>query len=266
MSDRSGAASPAVPGQLHRPPDRRLGHPAGAAARLDAAEMDAPPRFLLHNRDAKFPPTFDAVFANGGLEIVRMPYRAPNADAVRRVRPVRRECLDHLLMRTRGTSWLTMSHTTTGHARTTAWSNRRRCPPRRAPAPVRAGGGMCSAYSSRSTSARRPSPVHGAGWGFHTKQVPHAADGDRRDGRGVRPAGPGARRDERHRPRCWSNGWTSVDWGAIICQLSRPDLGWILLDCAVMRSLGVPLTRGPWVVRCQKWSRYPKKIACTCDS
>ena len=89
-------------------------HLAGCTARPTAAwvtqqarqrtwilqEADAPPRFLIHDRDAKFPPAFEAVFATEGVQRVRTPYRTPvaNAYAERWVRSAREECLDHLLI------------------------------------------------------------------------------------------------------------------------------------------------------------------------
>jgi len=58
------------------------------------------PRFLIHDREATFPPACDTVVAAEDSAVVRTPYRAPtaNAFAERWVRAVRAACVDHLLI------------------------------------------------------------------------------------------------------------------------------------------------------------------------
>jgi transposase InsO family protein len=66
-------------------------------------ERATPPRFLIHDRDSKFSRVFDEVFRSEGIDIIRTPFRAPqaNAFAERWVGTVRRDCLDWLLISSR---------------------------------------------------------------------------------------------------------------------------------------------------------------------
>jgi transposase InsO family protein len=67
---------------------------------MDLDDRSRQVRFLLHDRDSKFAAAFDAVLTGEGIRIVRIPVRAPNANAhvERWVGSVRRECLDRLLI------------------------------------------------------------------------------------------------------------------------------------------------------------------------
>ena len=61
---------------------------------MDLDDRSQRPRFLIHDRDT------DSIFQSDGIEIVRTPIQAPNANAYaeRWVGSVRRECLDRLLI------------------------------------------------------------------------------------------------------------------------------------------------------------------------
>ena len=84
-------------------------HPTGAwvtqQARnllMDLGQRTSPARYLIRDRDTKFTAAFDAVFTAEAITILRIPVRAPvatNAYAERWVGTVRREYLDHLLIR-----------------------------------------------------------------------------------------------------------------------------------------------------------------------
>jgi hypothetical protein len=55
---------------------------------------------LIRDNDKKFPESFDTVFESEGINIIRIPYQAPNANAFaeRFVRTIREEILDKVLI------------------------------------------------------------------------------------------------------------------------------------------------------------------------
>ncbi|NLF78202.1 MAG: transposase [Chloroflexi bacterium] len=57
-------------------------------------------RFLIRDNDKKFAQAFDTFFRSEGMDIIRTPYHAPNANAYmeRWIRSAREECLDKLLI------------------------------------------------------------------------------------------------------------------------------------------------------------------------
>jgi hypothetical protein len=67
---------------------------------MELDDRDRRVRFLIHDRDAKFPRAFDALLASENIKVIRTSVQAPNTNAhmERWVGSVRRECLDRLLI------------------------------------------------------------------------------------------------------------------------------------------------------------------------
>jgi putative transposase len=67
---------------------------------IDLGERTDCFRFLVRDRDAKFTSSFDAVFADAAIDILRSPPQAPraNAYAERWIGTIRRECLHRVLI------------------------------------------------------------------------------------------------------------------------------------------------------------------------
>jgi putative transposase len=71
---------------------------AQQARNLSFSDALAQPRFVSHDRDAKFTAAFDQIFRTDGAKVILTPFQAPraNAYAERFVRTARVECLDWL--------------------------------------------------------------------------------------------------------------------------------------------------------------------------
>jgi putative transposase len=67
----------------------------------EATPFGQGPKHLIRDNDNKYGQHFAAVAAGVGIKVVKTPIRAPRANAVceRFIGSVRRECLDHLLIR-----------------------------------------------------------------------------------------------------------------------------------------------------------------------
>jgi transposase InsO family protein len=65
----------------------------------DIVDQGGDAKFLVRDRDTKYVASFDEVFRSEGAQILKTPFRTPNANvyAERFVRTIRSECLDHLL-------------------------------------------------------------------------------------------------------------------------------------------------------------------------
>ena len=57
-------------------------------------------RYLIHDRDTKFSLRFRIVLEAAGIELIRTPFQAPNANAYaeRFVRSIKSECLDRMIL------------------------------------------------------------------------------------------------------------------------------------------------------------------------
>jgi putative transposase len=96
----------------------------------EATPYGQAPKYLIRDNDSKFGSLFTRVAATSAIEMLKIPYHAPQANAVceRFVRSVRQECLDHLLIfhekqhKPRAKS--RMQHTSIGHDRIKGFSSR----------------------------------------------------------------------------------------------------------------------------------------------
>jgi putative transposase len=110
----------------------------------EATPYEQAPKYLIRDNDSKFGSLFTRVAATSAIEILKIPYHAPQANAVceRFLRSVRQECLDHLLIfhekqhEPRAKS--RMQHTSIGHDRIKVFNSRfPKCMDHPVPLPMR---------------------------------------------------------------------------------------------------------------------------------
>jgi transposase InsO family protein len=67
---------------------------------MDLEDAGCRARFLIRDRDGKFPALFDAILADAGIEVVLSGIRTPRMNSImeRWVQTCRRELLDHTLI------------------------------------------------------------------------------------------------------------------------------------------------------------------------
>jgi len=67
---------------------------------MDLTDAGSTARYLIRDRDGKYPALFDAILANAGVTVVRSGIRVPRMNAImeRWVRTCRRELLDRTLI------------------------------------------------------------------------------------------------------------------------------------------------------------------------
>src|SRR5204862_5076632 len=84
----------------HRPPDRNLGRPGRTQPVMDLEDTGCAVKYLIRDRDGKYPAMFDAVLADAGIKVVLTGIRVPRMNAImeRWVRTCRRELLDRTLI------------------------------------------------------------------------------------------------------------------------------------------------------------------------
>jgi hypothetical protein len=87
----------AHPGR-HRPSHRGLGAQRARRLLWDIGDRVGQFRCLFRDRDAKATAAFDAVFAGGGVTVIKIPPRSPNGNphAERFIRSVREECTNRV--------------------------------------------------------------------------------------------------------------------------------------------------------------------------